>query len=98
MSAFVPVRNSTAHGSILKRCGQKMKFQGKGTSKMKVKCRSWVSAFALLGLVSASMSGKSADAQQEVTAFAVAADFSLTTGIATDPAGDISEGKREDLI
>src|ERR1035438_475343 len=89
MSAFVPVRNSTAHGSILKRCGQKTKFQGKGTSKMKVKCRGWVSAFALLGLVSASMSGKSADAQQEVTAFAVAADFSLTTGIATDPAGDI---------
>jgi len=56
---------------------------------MKVKCRGWVSAFALMGIVSTSMQGKPADAQQEVTAFALAADFSLTSGIATDPMGDI---------
>jgi len=49
--------------------------QGKGTSKMKVKCRGWVSAFALLGIITTSISSKSVDAQQEVSAFAVAPSF-----------------------
>jgi len=56
---------------------------------MKVKCRGWVSAFALLGIIATSMSGKSANAQQESGAFATAASFNLTTGIATDSTGNV---------
>jgi streptogramin lyase len=56
---------------------------------MKVKYRGWVSAFALMGIVATSMSSKSANAQQEMSAFAAAPSFSLTTGIATDSTGNI---------
>ena len=88
--AIVPVQNPTVEllNSQTARSGNESP-SGKGTSKMKVKCRFWVSAFALMGIVSAFVSGKSANAQQEVSAFAVAASFNLTTGIAADNAGNI---------
>lgn len=54
---------------------------------MKVKCKSWVSAFALMGIIFSS--SNSASAQQEMSAFAAAANFSLTTGIATDSTGAV---------
>jgi streptogramin lyase len=90
MLAFVPVRNLTARvfGSQAVRSKHKI-LRGKGTSKMKVKCRGWVSAFALLGIITTSISSKSVDAQQEVSAFAVAPSFNLTTGIATDSTGNV---------
>lgn len=56
---------------------------------MKVTCRGWVSAFALMGIISAFMSGISANAQQEPSAFASVPSFSLTTGIAIDSTGNI---------
>jgi hypothetical protein len=64
-------------------------LRGKGTSKMKVKCKGWVSAFALMGIVVTSISSKSANAQQETSAFAAAPSFSLTTGIAIDSTGNV---------
>lgn len=56
---------------------------------MKVTYRGWAIAFALMGIVSTSMFDKSASAQQEMNTFAVAPNFSLTTGIATDSTGNI---------
>ena len=56
---------------------------------MKVECKGWVSAFALMGIVSISVSCLSANAQQEMSAFAAAPNFNLATGIATDSAGNI---------
>jgi hypothetical protein len=56
---------------------------------MKVKCKDWVGAFALIGIVATSISSKSANAQQEVSAVAAVPSFSLTTGIATDSTGNI---------
>jgi streptogramin lyase len=64
-------------------------LRGKGTSKMKVTCSGWVRAFALLGIIATSISSKSASAQQEVSAFAAAPSFNLTTGIATDSTGNV---------
>jgi hypothetical protein len=63
--------------------------EGKGTSKMKVKCKGWVDAFAFMVIVANSMSSKSANAQPEVSALAAVPNFSLTTGIATDSTGNI---------
>ena len=90
MSAFVPVRISTPHvlNSQTVRSRHEI-LRGKGTGKMKVTCRGWVSAFALMGIVSTSLFGISANAQQELAAFAAAPSFNLTTGIATDTKGNI---------
>lgn len=56
---------------------------------MKGKCRGWVSAAALTGIMTIPNSSNSASAQQETSAFAAAANFSLTTGIATDSTGNV---------
>ena len=56
---------------------------------MKVKSRSWVRAFALMGIISILVSGKSANAQEDSSALAVAATFNYTSGIATDSTGNI---------
>jgi sugar lactone lactonase YvrE len=60
-----------------------------GTSKMKVKCKAWVSAAALMGIMTVSSLSNDASAQQEMSASPAAASFSLTTGIATDSTGAI---------
>jgi sugar lactone lactonase YvrE len=60
-----------------------------GTSKMKVKYKDWVSAAALIGIISISISSNPASAQQETSAFATPATFGLTTGIATDSTGSV---------
>ncbi|MGA3129614.1 MAG: NHL repeat-containing protein [Terracidiphilus sp.] len=56
---------------------------------MKAKCKCRVSALALMGIIAISNSSNSASAQQEMSAFAAAANFSLTTGIATDSTGAV---------
>jgi hypothetical protein len=56
---------------------------------MKVECRSWVRAFAVMGIAATFISARSANAEQEISAFAVPASFNLTTGIATDSTGNI---------
>lgn len=56
---------------------------------MKAKCKGWVSALALMGMTAVSSSSKSASAQQEMSAVAASANFSLTTGIATDSTGAV---------
>lgn len=56
---------------------------------MKAKCNSWVSALALMGVMTIPNLSNPASAQQEMSAFAAAANFSLTTGIATDSTGAV---------
>ena len=56
---------------------------------MKVKSKGWVSAVALIGFMIIPVSSNSASAQDETSASAVVANFSLTTGIATDSTGNI---------
>lgn len=56
---------------------------------MKAKCKGWVSALALMGMTTVSIVSNSAGAQQEVSAVAASANFSLTTGIATDSTGAV---------
>ncbi|MGA2217293.1 MAG: NHL repeat-containing protein [Terracidiphilus sp.] len=56
---------------------------------MRVNRKIWVSAVALLVITTIPNSSNSAGAQQEMSAFAAPADFSLTTGIATDSTGSI---------
>jgi hypothetical protein len=55
---------------------------------MKAKCKGWIGALALMGIVTISDSSNSASAQ-EVSAVAAAANFNLTTGIATDSTGAV---------
>ena len=62
---------------------------GKETSKMKVRCTSWVGPAALMGFITVFGLSHPANAQQEMSAFATAANFSLTTGIASDSTGAI---------
>ncbi len=56
---------------------------------MKANCNGWGSALALLGILAFSNSRNFADAQQDTSAFATPADFSLTSGIATDGTGAV---------
>jgi streptogramin lyase len=63
--------------------------KGKGTINMKVNCKDWVSAIILMVIVAIVISGKYASAQQEISAFAAAPSFGLTTGIATDSTGNV---------
>ncbi|MGA3370446.1 MAG: NHL repeat-containing protein [Terracidiphilus sp.] len=56
---------------------------------MNGKCRGWASAAALMGMMTIPNSSNSARAQQETSAFAATAKFSLTTGIATDSTGNV---------
>jgi sugar lactone lactonase YvrE len=56
---------------------------------MKVKCKGWVSAVASIGIMTIPISSNSASAQEDTSATAAAANFSLTTGIATDSTGNI---------
>jgi len=56
---------------------------------MRVNCKGWVSAVALLGILTIPDSSNTAGAQQDTSAVAAAANFSLTTGIATDSTGAV---------
>jgi hypothetical protein len=56
---------------------------------MKAKCNGWASALALMGIMTVFDFSNSANAQQEMSAFAAAANFNLTTGIATDSTGAV---------
>jgi streptogramin lyase len=60
-----------------------------GTSKMKVKCKAWVSAAALVGMMTVSSLCNHAEAQEAMSASPAAASFNLTTGIAVDSTGAI---------
>jgi sugar lactone lactonase YvrE len=60
-----------------------------GTSKMTVRGKSWVGVAAAMGIVTVLNSTKPANAQQEMSVFAAPANFTLTTGIATDNTGAI---------
>ncbi len=90
VSAFVPAQGQMACVFDFQTVRSELEIlRGKGTSKMKVTCSGWVRAFALLGIIATSISSKSANAQQEVSAFAAAPSFNLTTGIATDSTGNV---------
>jgi hypothetical protein len=56
---------------------------------MKAKCKNWIGALALMGVMTIPNSSNPAGAQQEVSAFAAVANFSLTTGVATDSTGAV---------
>ncbi|MGD0787247.1 MAG: NHL repeat-containing protein [Terracidiphilus sp.] len=56
---------------------------------MKVNCKKWASRIILMVIAAMFISGKYASAQQEISAFAAAPSFNLTTGIATDSTGNI---------
>ncbi|MGD0938802.1 MAG: NHL repeat-containing protein [Terracidiphilus sp.] len=56
---------------------------------MTVRYTGWVSTAALLGIMTVFNSSNPVSAQQETSAFATAANFSLTTGIAADSTGNV---------
>jgi streptogramin lyase len=62
---------------------------GKENSKMKARCKSWAGPAALMGIITVLSLSDPARAQQDMSAYAAPANFSLTTGIATDSTGAI---------